>query len=141
MAEALEFVHMISDVNRFGGRVMIAVVFQDESVFGGDFGGGEVVVAAEGLDQVPGVDAGPVAGIDVVFGALATKWRRLWRIGWIFSGSKRAAIGSMLCVLRAAAIPCIALQRFLPVFVPSGDCQALHICREASLLLAWRGEA
>jgi len=29
----------------------------------------------------------------------------------------------------------------VPVFVPRGYCQALYICREASLLWAWRREA
>jgi hypothetical protein len=35
----------------------------------------------------------------------------------------------------------VALQRCLPVFVPRGGRQAFYICREASLLWAWRGEA
>src|SRR5215831_16290773 len=34
----------------------------------------------------------------------------------------------------------IVLQRRVPVFVPRGARQAVDICREASLLWAWRGE-
>ena len=37
--------------------------------------------------------------------------------------------------------PAIVLQRRVPVFVPRGVRQALYICREASLLWAWRREA
>src|SRR5215813_12473233 len=36
--------------------------------------------------------------------------------------------------------PAIVLQRRVPVFVPRGARQAVDICREASLLWAWRGE-
>src|SRR5215468_9886447 len=35
----------------------------------------------------------------------------------------------------------VVLQRLLPVLMSRGCCQALHICRETSLLRAWRGEA
>jgi len=49
--------------------------------------------------------------------------------------------------LNALALPgqqqslAVVLQRCVPVFVPRGVGQALDICREASLLWAWRGEA
>jgi hypothetical protein len=35
----------------------------------------------------------------------------------------------------------IVLQRRVSIFVSRGSCQALDICRETSLLRAWRGEA
>src|SRR5215471_20461660 len=35
----------------------------------------------------------------------------------------------------------VVLQRLLPVLMSRGCCQALHICRETSLLRAWHGEA
>jgi hypothetical protein len=35
----------------------------------------------------------------------------------------------------------VVLQRRMPVFVPRGVRQAFHICREALLSWAWRGEA
>jgi hypothetical protein len=35
----------------------------------------------------------------------------------------------------------VILQRRVPVLVPRGFRQAFHVCREALLLWAWRGEA
>ena len=35
----------------------------------------------------------------------------------------------------------VILQRRMPVFVPRGVRQAIHICREAFLLWAWRRQA
>jgi len=34
----------------------------------------------------------------------------------------------------------VVFQRLLPILVPRGLRQAVHICREAFLLWAWRGE-
>jgi hypothetical protein len=74
-------------------------------------------------------------------GAFATKWCSDWRIGWMFSGSRRAAIGSMLLRPGCQQSFAVVLQRYLPVFVPRGFRQALYICRESSLLWAWSGKA
>jgi hypothetical protein len=34
----------------------------------------------------------------------------------------------------------VILQRSLPVLMPRGFRQAIHVCREAFLLWAWRGQ-
>ncbi len=69
--------------------------------------------------------------------------RRLARIGWTrCPGPDAPPSGSIL--LRSpgsSQSSAVVLQRRLPIFVPCGSRQAIHICREALLLWAWRGKA